>query len=155
MRERSFVTAVILSVLGAGVASYLTWVHYNMDVLVCGTGDCEIVQTSVYATMMGVPIAAFGLAMYLTELALGVLRLRHEGLEVPLTMGLLALTLAGTLFSGWLTWLQLGRIEAICQWCLASAAVTALLFVNEVFNVRRLWMQDEHRDLESDALSRA
>lgn len=143
MQKNSFILSIVLSVIGAGIAGYLTWVHYNMDALVCGTGGCEIVQTSMYSTMFGLPIAMFGLGMYLTDLGLGLLRVRLKHLEIPLTMAMLAITFAGTIFSGWLTWLQLAQINAICQWCLASAAVTALLFINEAINAYRLWNQDE------------
>lgn len=158
MTRYRFIASVILSVIGGGIAIYLTWVHYNMGALVCGNGGCEIVQTSVYATMMGVPIAAFGVAMYATDLGLGLLRLRRSDLEVPLTMIMLAVTLGGTLFSAWLTWLQFTEINALCQWCLASAGVTALLFINELVNAIRLWSEDvdldgDHEiDHESEAL---
>lgn len=152
MTRHSFLISIILSVIGMGIAAYLTWVHYNMGALVCGNGGCEIVQTSIYATMAGVPIAMFGLAMYVTDLAFGVLRVRRPEFEVQLTMAMLAITFAGTIFSGWLTWIQLFEIQAICQWCLGSAGVTAMLFLNEIANVRRLWIDDDHLPIDTELL---
>ena len=52
--------------------------------------------------------------------------------------GLLAgalLALVGAGFSGYLTWVEVVRVEAFCQWCVVSAALMAAL---AVLAVRRL-----------------
>jgi uncharacterized membrane protein len=46
-----------------------------------------------------------------------------------LAIALLGLTLFGTLFSIYLTYLELFAIHAICAWCLSSAIITALLML--------------------------
>lgn len=127
---------------------YLVWVHYGLDALVCGSGDCEIVQTSSYATVMDIPIAWFGLLMYLSLLALAGLRLQKPELMLQGSTAALAVTAAGTLYSGWLTWVELYVIEAICQWCVASAIITTLFFVIEIVVFRRLWSGTEDDDRE-------
>ena len=38
-----------------------------------------------------------------------------------------AVALAGALYSAYLTYLELFEIEAICAWCVASAAVVTLI----------------------------
>jgi uncharacterized membrane protein len=88
---------------------------------------------------MGVPIALFGTAMYLTMLALSFLRLELPDMLLLLSTAALAITGAGTLYSGWLTWLEVFEIEAVCQWCVASAAITTLLFLVEIAIFNRLW----------------
>ena len=45
------------------------------------------------------------------------------------TATLLAVTVAGTLFSLYLTLLELFVIEAVCAWCLTSSVVSSLLMV--------------------------
>ena len=141
----------LLSAAGVAVAAYLVRVHYDLDALVCGTGECEIVQTSSYATVMDIPIAIFGLLMYLSVLALAVVRLRVPHLTVPASTAARAITAAGTLYSGWLTWLELFVIDAICQWCVASAIITSGLFALEITIFRQMWASepDEYGDAEA------
>lgn len=140
--------STLLAAIGLGIGGYLIYVHYNIDALVCGTGECEIVQTSEYSEVMGIPIAIFGTAMYAALLALAVYRLRAPGSMLPASMAALAITGAGTLYSAWLTYLELYVIEAICQWCVASAIVTTLLFAIEIMIFTRLWSSED--DLAAD-----
>jgi uncharacterized membrane protein len=119
MRRLSLAVAA-LAVVGAAIAGYLTWVHYaGIDpYCVGGTGGCERVQSSPYAELAGVPVAVIGLAGYLA--VLGSLALRDRS-------STLFLALVGAGFSGYLTYLELAVIDAICQWCVASAVVMTAL----------------------------
>ncbi len=139
----ALLASLLLSVTGAGISAYLIRVHYDLGALICGTGGCEIVQTSSYATLMGIPIAIFGLLMYLTILALAVLRIQRADLAVPASTAALGITAAATLYSAWLTWLELFEINAICQWCVASAIITTSLFLIEIVIYWRLWTAEE------------
>jgi len=47
----------------------------------------------------------------------------------PWLGGISALTIFGTLFSIYLTAIELVAIKAICAWCLSSAVLMALLMV--------------------------
>ncbi|MDQ4044706.1 MAG: hypothetical protein M3173_04560, partial [Chloroflexota bacterium] len=102
-----------------------------------------------YATVMEIPIAWFGLLlMYLSLIALAGLRLWKPGFLLYASAAALAITAAGTLYSGWLTWIELYVIDAICQWCVVSAIITTLLFVIEIAVFRRLWSGAEDDDRE-------
>jgi uncharacterized membrane protein/thiol-disulfide isomerase/thioredoxin len=121
----------ILAVVGLVVALYLSYVEVNQVTAVCGPiGYCNLVQSSPYAQIMGLPVALLGVASYL---AIGGLWLWQRPLNDKFNnlgvYGLLVLTFVGTLFSIYLTILELVVIEAVCAWCLTSAIVTALLFV--------------------------
>jgi len=123
-------TLLVLALLGLGVASYLTWVHYGEAFAFCmGGGGCGGVQASRYALVGGVPVALLGLAMYLALAALAAARLRlGDRAPALVPLALFAVSLAGTLYSGYLTYLELYVIKAICWWCVASAAlVTGIL----------------------------
>lgn len=114
----------ILALVGLGIASYLTYVHYADVSPVCTTGGCEKVQASDYAKLGGVPVALLGLVGYLGILA--SLGLRGEAGRA-VTAGL---ALVGFGYSAYLTYLELEKIEAICQWCVGSAVcMTALAIV--------------------------
>lgn len=131
------VPALIFS--GLLVALYLSYVELTQVEAVCGpVGDCNAVQSSAYATIVGIPVAALGVANFLV---LGVLWMGQRLLDNRWmrlsTLAMVALTIAGTLFSIYLTVLELFVIEAVCAWCLASAAVTTALMVTTVqFAVR-------------------
>ena len=139
---------MLLGLVGTGIGAYLVWVHYDIDALVCGLGDCEVVQTSSYAEVFDIPIAVLGLLMYIALVTLTLARQMRPALLVPASMAALAITGAGTLYSAWLTWVEIEVLEAICQWCVASAIVTTLMFVVEIVIFTRLWSAE---DLTADA----
>ncbi len=126
MSERRLRIAVAaLSLAGLAVAGYLTWVHYADLEPICagGSGGCERVQSSDYAELAGVPVALLGLIGYGSILA---------SLALPGDAGRFAgalLALAGFGFSAWLTYVELFEIDAICQWCVASAVIMTALAV--------------------------
>ena len=115
--------AAALALAGLAIAIYLTIVHYDHSAPVCvgGGGGCEKVQTSDYAELAGVPVALIGAIGY---------ALIGLSLLVPGDAGRFAgalLELVGVGFSLYLTYLELFVIDAICQWCVASAVVMAAL----------------------------
>jgi len=62
---------IVLAVIGLGLASYLTYVHYSGIKPACSLGgSCEKVQTSAYSHLAGIPVALMGLIGYVTILAL-------------------------------------------------------------------------------------
>jgi uncharacterized membrane protein len=123
--RRLFLVTAGLAAVGTAIAAYLTWVHYADIKPICagGGGGCEKVQTSSYAELAGVPVALIGLIGYLAILA---------SLLVPGEagrMGGAVLALVGFGFSAYLTYLELFEIDAICQWCVASAVVMTALAI--------------------------
>jgi uncharacterized membrane protein len=120
-----------LAVLGVAVATYLTIIHYRSELLVCGAGDCASVQQSSYAEIAGIPVAAFGLAMYLTVFALAIVRWFYPPAHELATIVAFALMLSGALYAAYLTYVELWVINAICQWCVISALITLGLLVSE------------------------
>jgi uncharacterized membrane protein len=124
----------VLAILGLGVAAYLTYVEASGAVAVCGpVGDCNTVQQSEYATLFGVlPVGVLGLIGYLAILgAWGIGRGSRGPAGDWATVLLLVGTVAGTLFSIYLTFLEPFVIGATCAWCLTSAvATTALMWLS-------------------------
>ena len=116
--------AIVLAVVGLGVAAYLTYVHYEGVKPVCGLGgDCEKVQTSEWADLAGIPVALLGLLGYagiLLSLAID----SEEG-----RIAAAVLSLAGFGFSAYLTYRELFSIDAICPWCVSSAVIMTLLAI--------------------------
>jgi uncharacterized membrane protein len=126
--------AILLTLAGIAVAGYLTWVHYEDVNPVCvgGGGSCEKVQTSEYADLIGIPVAVIGVAGYLTVLSALLIRI-----EVA-TLFAAAVALISFGFAIYLTYLELFVIEAICQWCVANAAIETALAATCVALVLKL-----------------
>jgi uncharacterized membrane protein len=122
-----------LALVGLAIAGYLTWVHYAGLEPVCvgGGGGCERVQSSRWADLAGVPVAVLGLGGYAAILA---------SLALPEDLGAQAaafLSLVGFGFSAWLTYVEIAKIDAICQWCVASAAIMTALALASVARLLR------------------
>jgi uncharacterized membrane protein len=130
------VVALALSLVGAGIAVYLTWVHFDLGLLTCGIGDCHTVQTSPYAMIGPVPIALLGLGMFLAIAALAVARWRYPVVSWLATFAAFMLALSGVLYFAYLTYLEVAVIGAICQWCVLAAGVTIGVLIAETANLR-------------------
>lgn len=116
--------AVVLAILGLGVAGYLTYVHYAGINPVCNIAHgCIKVQSSEYARLAGIPVAVLGLAGYVGILATVI----APGEAARMAAALLALVGFG--FSAYLTYRELFTIDAICQWCVVSAVLMTGLAV--------------------------
>jgi uncharacterized membrane protein len=109
-----------LALLGLAISIYLTYVHYAGIEPVCSSiSNCERVQTSEYADLVGIPVAVLGIVGYAAILV--SLRMR---VDVTALLAYLAVA-----FSAYLTWAELVKIDAICQWCVASAIITLVIAV--------------------------
>jgi uncharacterized membrane protein len=116
--------ATFLATFGIGVATYIAIADSGGGAPVCIAGGhgCQTVADSSYSHLLGVDVAIFGIAGYVLLLACALLR------GDPVRMAGFALSLVGFGYSLYLTYLELFTIEAICQWCVASAVLMTLLF---------------------------
>lgn len=137
MRHRQAVA--VLALIGFFVALYL-W-FYKIGVignLQCGSGSCEYVQTSAYGSLFGVPVAFYGVVGYalLFTVALVGLQPRFLPSSGP-TRALAVLSTGGVLFTLYLIYVELFVIQAICRWCMVSAAIIAVIAVVAWWGVAR------------------
>jgi len=123
---------LVLAVLGVAVAGYLVYVHYADVDPVCNIAHgCHKVQTSEYAKLAGIPVALLGLVGYVTILVALLLPGEPARMVAALT------ALVGFGFSLYLTYRELFTIDAICQWCVASAIIMTLLAVVTTWRLLR------------------
>lgn len=130
-RQRNLVVPA-LSLIGLGVAAYLAYVETQMVEAACGpVGDCNAVQTSSYARLFGVlPLGVLGMVGYAAILAGWAWgRLRHDRLADLAPTAVFGMALFGTLFSIYLTYVELFVLRAVCIWCIISAAVMTFLLL--------------------------
>ncbi len=118
------IAAVVLSLIGIGVTGYLVWERYHGNAPVCALGGgCLTVQRSEWSTVAGIPVAIMGLLAYIAMLVCAL---------VPRQLAALCslfLSLLGVLLSAYLTYLELYRIHAICEYCVTSAILVLLLLI--------------------------
>ena len=126
-------TAVaLLGLAGLAVAAYLAFVETSGTEAVCGpVGNCNTVQQSEWARVLGVHIGVIGVVGYALVLAAwAVARFARKPLADWARVALFAGVVVGTGFSVYLTFLEPFVISATCLWCLSSAViVTALMWV--------------------------
>lgn len=129
-----------LCLAGLGVAAYLAFVEVTHTEAVCGpVGECNTVQSSKYARILGVPVAVLGLINYAAVLGLWAISRFGAARWAELAgRGLLLLTVFGVLFSIYLTLLEIFAIHAVCAWCLTSAVITTALMVIVAFQMTKV-----------------
>jgi uncharacterized membrane protein len=126
---RRMLTALI-ALVGVFVATYLALYKAGfIGSLACGTGSCETVQQSPWARLLGLPVAVWGVGYYVAVFAVAFAGVQDRWVEDRrIALVLLVLTAWGALFSGYLTYLELFVIHAICRYCVVSAILAVLVF---------------------------
>jgi uncharacterized membrane protein len=100
-------------------------------------GSCETVQTSRWSELLGLPVAAWGLGAYVALLALALVGLQPRYADArAVSWALVGISGWSVLFSGWLTYLELFVIHAICMYCVASALLVTIIFAASLADLR-------------------
>lgn len=132
----SFITLAITGIADAG---YLVWKHYHNSSkpLVCPLDhDCSKVTESRWSTIFWVRNEVLGLLFYVSMLVAGLIVFFMPVFSLfsfPLSLLIKISAGAGLLFSFFLIWVQLYKIKDYCFYCILSALITLLLFVNSLF----------------------
>jgi uncharacterized membrane protein len=126
-----------LSLAGLGTSGYLVYSHYADSPTVCaGIGSCEFVQTSEYSEMAGVPVALLGFAFFIALAGLCAVRLiRGDRVTSWAQPAVFSMSLGGTTFVAYLTYVELFVIDAICIWCVATAGITAACLAVTIYSI--------------------
>jgi len=129
----------VISLIGIFLATYLTLYKLGyIEALACGTGSCEVVQASRWSTLFGQPVALWGLGFYVAMFALSVAgsfgRLEESR---AVSVGLAVMSGGGALFSGYLTFVEIAWLHAICRYCVVSACIVVVLFVLSILDLKR------------------
>lgn len=142
-----------LATIGAIGTAYLTIVKLTQGTAACPTGGCDVVLSSPYATVFGLPLTLFGFLGYFSMIVFAVAPLFFNTLEQKkLHSNLnkwtrLFLFIGGTammVFSGYLMYLLFAVIKAACLYCIVSALLSTSLFILSIIGhdweeVGQLW----------------
>jgi vitamin-K-epoxide reductase (warfarin-sensitive) len=120
-----FLAIAVLAVAGMVVSAVSLQRHYAKSASAfCDLGErfnCDIVNRSEYSSLMGIPVAAIGIAGYGALLALATFY--RSRTETPLR--LLAAAVAGLGFALYLTYVEGYVLDTWCILCLSSLGLIA------------------------------
>ena len=119
--------AAVVALSGIVDAVYLTIHSLTGESVPCTiVAGCEMVLTSEYAKIAGIPLGVFGAAAYFSAFSLAILTAFGNS-KTWFLFGIQVVLMA--LFTLWLLYLQAFVIGAFCQFCLLSAIVTFTLSI--------------------------
>lgn len=129
----------VLALLGSLDAAYLLLHKLGyIGSLVCtvGSGSCNVVNTSSYSAIFGIPVAGIGLLGYVVILALAVVGSEPSRLaDVRVDLLLAVLSGGGVAFSLYLTYASFFHIGTACPWCLLSLTLIVGIFAISLWGV--------------------
>jgi uncharacterized membrane protein len=122
---------IVASFLGFLDAIYLTIEKLTQNKAMClpGLGDCWTVSNSEYSQIFGIPVAVFGIAAYLVILFLIRSETSNPNWVDFILQATFGIALSGTIYSIYLTYLEIAVIKAVCPFCVISAIVMVIIFI--------------------------
>ena len=128
-------TFVVLAFSGLIDTGYLVYKHAMKarQPLVCPLRmDCAKVTEGEFSKTFGIRNDYLGILYYLSALIGAFLGMKFPEMKKVIYTLLLLMTGGGLLFSGYLVYLQAKVIKEYCFYCLVSAGITSLLFINAI-----------------------
>ncbi|MAO83550.1 MAG: hypothetical protein CMH50_06655 [Myxococcales bacterium] len=139
----AYVLLILVAAFGVFVGGLMTHHHDVMSydpnaqegqLIGCAADEgvnCDVVNTSSYSEVMGIPIATLAIPVYLLVLILSVIGLMKKRRE-PLTL-ILALGVGMSLYSVFLFYISKVELQNLCTWCvrnyIASFAVLGIALI--------------------------
>jgi uncharacterized membrane protein len=134
LRSIAFVTAFI----GLSDSIYLSYIKLSHNEAFCaGIGECDVVNTSPYSEIAGIPMALLGASAYIALVILLIVEGRRGFRKNNSLLIFFGMTLIGLLYSAYLTYIEVAVIHAICPFCVLSAVAMLVLFVVSILRLRQ------------------
>jgi len=137
-QERGLVALAAMAIVGIGIATYLTIVHYAGAPLACSTTgliNCAQVTSSAYSVIPGtqIPITIPGMAWFLVNGILAAVGLASAWQQRAEPRRLRAIQAGwaglGLLVVLYLVYVEIVLIGRICEWCTAVHLLTLATFL--------------------------
>ena len=124
---------IALSVGGIIDTSYLLYQHYKKKPLMCPMDhNCSVVTESKWSRIFFVRNEILGLSFYLIILISLIFSIVFPNLSSKIYLFLFIFSIIGIAFSIFLVYLQVYKIRDYCFYCLISAFLTFLIFINSI-----------------------
>lgn len=143
--------ALIISIAGMYLGAYLTQRHYQLQnnqetehTFICSLSssfNCDLVNSSPYSELFGVPVALLGFFFYLTVFAVTLFALwKPAHAEIPLIV-MHCLAIFSILFSVYLFYVAKFIIGALCPYCIMMYAVNLGLFITTKISIGKTYAE--------------
>jgi uncharacterized membrane protein len=120
------IVILIIAIIGFVDATYVTIEHFQNIIPPCTTGGCEIVLTSAYSQILGIPVSLIGSVYYLVMIILTITFLDTKKELILRTSSLLSTF--GALASIYFIIVMAFILREFCQYC-ALSALSSLTYV--------------------------
>ena len=122
----------LVAFLGILDSLYLSYSKYTASPLTCGIiKGCNLVASSAYSTLFGIPLAYLGLFYYVfIFVVIGFLIKSFSTFVYKLFV---FSSFFGATLSVYFLYLQAFKIQAFCTYCIFSAIFSFLLFIGAFF----------------------
>ena len=134
--QNALLAAVILAaVIGFAIMSYLTYIHYAEKQSFCDISEevsCDVVTTSIYSEIFGVPISLLGLGYFASVLFLVLAKRKQQNIFPALFL----LTLFVLIPSLYFSMMEYFVIKAICVLCDSSKIMMLIIAAASFFMAR-------------------
>jgi len=134
--KKNFFITKILALAGILVSTYLSIIMLGEgSINYCLTGsNCEIVNSSVYSKIFGIPVSVVGVLGYASILIVSFLSISEQ----KKWKSIFILTTTGVTFSLYLTYMSIFQINAICSLCTVSLIIMLSIFTTILLNKSRM-----------------
>jgi uncharacterized membrane protein len=130
-----------LVVIALCITGYMTYNKFAGQALPCsntGPVNCEVVENSAWAYILGIPTATWGMAAHLLILAVLVLETRNAFFGTNGVLILFGITLFGVLYHSYLLfYVSIYLLGSLCPWCIAAAICMLLQFIITSIRLRQ------------------
>ena len=139
---------LLLSLIGAAIAIYLTIVHYENVPLICssrGVVDCALVLASSYSVVPGttIPITIPGLCWCLVSIALAIIGWRFVSQPRWLHMIQFTWSLLGLLAVLYLVYVEIVILHTICAWCTVLHVIILIIFLITLLQLQQTRTEEQ------------
>jgi len=138
--KNKYLFSIIFSLIAFFISSYLTILHFQNTIPPCTFSGCEVVLTSQYAQILGIPVSLLGAIFYGSILALSVSL--FSNFKISIFRIYLIVISVGILVSSYFLFLQIVVIKEFCQYCLVTELCTLILFTIGVSEIKRLKVKE-------------
>ncbi len=126
-----------IAVVGAIATAHMTVAKLAGNPLACPGNGCDKVLSSPYASIGGIPLSALGFLAYLSILVLAIAPLllsrqkpeQRQRLDELSWQLLFVGTTGMAVFSSYMVYVMIFKVQALCIYCLGSAFLSLSLFI--------------------------
>jgi uncharacterized membrane protein len=143
---------LLLSLVGVGIALYLTSVHYEHVPLLCsaqGFVDCQRVTSSAYSVVPGtsLPITVPGLGWAVVSAVLAIVGLRTRSNYRRVVLAQCIWSLLALITVLYLVYVELVLLHTICAWCTGLHVIILITFL---IAIQQLLVPSQDEDEQED-----